>query len=164
MSTHILLLLRHAQAVDFVPGRPDAERDLTESGLAQARGVGDHLRAEGVTIDRVLCSSATRTRQTVSEAGVTAATDHLDAIYNAGSDTILAALREVPGDPSCVLVVGHAPGVPALSHDLADPASSDPAALATVGRHFPPATLVRLDFDGEWADLTLARLTAARLA
>lgn len=164
MSARTLLLLRHAQAVDYVPGRPDAERDLTEAGLAQARGVGDHLRAEGVTIDRVLCSSATRTRQTLAEVGVTAATDFLDSLYNAGSDTILAELHAVDGAASRVLIVGHAPGVPALSHDLAEAGTSDAAALATIGRHFPPATLARLEFDGDWADLASARLTAARLA
>lgn len=164
MSTHTLLLLRHAQAVDFAPGHADADRELTDAGRAQASAVGEHLRASGTAVDRVLCSRATRTRQTVIEARVEAETEHLGSLYNAGSDTILAELRTVPEDVSCVLVVGHAPGVPALAHDLADPASSEAGALATIARRFPPATLVRLEFDDAWADLTVARLSSARLA
>lgn len=164
MSIRTLLLLRHARAVDFAPGRPDTDRDLTEPGVAQARGIGDHLRAECPPIDRVLCSSATRTRQTLAAAEVVAPTEFLTSIYNAGSDTILSELQQLDDDVPCVLVVGHAPGVPALAHDLADSESSDPAALAAIEHRFPPATLAQLEFDGAWSDLTLARLTAARLA
>jgi phosphohistidine phosphatase SixA len=60
-----LLILRHAQTEDTRPGSRDSERRLTPDGERDAEQVGDHLRKQGITIDKVLCSSAARTRQTL---------------------------------------------------------------------------------------------------
>jgi phosphohistidine phosphatase len=63
-----------------------------------------------------------------------------------------------------VLVVGHAPGIPALAENLADRLHSSPEALALIRYNYPPATLVGLEFFGGWSALAEARLFSARHA
>jgi phosphohistidine phosphatase len=61
-----------------------------------------------------------------------------------------------------VLVVGHAPGIPALAQSLADPGHSSAEALALIRYNYPPATLVGLEFHDGWSALADARLFTAR--
>ncbi|GAA2106858.1 histidine phosphatase family protein [Microlunatus panaciterrae] len=158
-----LLLLRHAEAEDTNVGRRDQERPLTVLGQRQASAVGAYLRQQEISVDQALCSPATRARQTWEGLGLAAEVDYDPRLYNAGSDTILAVLQEVPSEVRTALVVGHAPGVPALAHQLADPFDSDAEAFAAIEHRFPTATLVMMAFHGDWAELRVARLEQARL-
>lgn len=159
-----LLLLRHAKAATVAPGRHDTERPLVDDGLQQAAAIGEALRLAGHEPDLVISSPALRAQQTAEALELDAPLQVERRVYNAGSDTILDVLHELTGEPDTVLVVGHAPGIPALVHDLADPDTSTPDALATIDQGFPTATLCRLEFDGTWADLQTARLTRSVLA
>jgi phosphohistidine phosphatase len=162
-----VLLLRHAQTEDTRPGARDFDRQLTAAGVEQARALGAFLATQGVTVDAVLCSAAVRTRQTLGELGLSlpdsSRLDLSSDYYNAGSDTLVDGLRELDEDCRTVLLVGHAPGVPAVAYELADPEASDPAALAAIDGRFPAATLARLEFTGDWADLDTAALVGVRL-
>jgi phosphohistidine phosphatase len=162
-----VLLLRHAQTEDTRSGGRDIDRQLTPLGEEQARTVGIYLAAQRLTVDAVLCSAAVRTRQTLAALGLPRPdADRLDIssdYYNAGSDTLIAALRGQDAECRTVLLVGHAPGVPAVAYELADPAASDPAGLAAIDGRFPAATLARLEFTGNWADLEAAALVDVRL-
>jgi len=61
----------------------------------------------------VLCSTATRTRETLDRTGITAPTTYLDEIYGGTPTEILEAVRVYsPADAATVLVVGHEPGMP----------------------------------------------------
>ncbi|WP_392508012.1 SixA phosphatase family protein [Naumannella halotolerans] len=161
-----LYLLRHAKAADFTPGGLDHERPLTERGRLQAAEVGQALADPGLPrIDQVLCSTATRTRQTL--AGLATAglepdcpVTFSDAIYGASPEELLAEIATADGD--ALLVVGHSPGIPGLVLELAD-ADSDPALLGSVGSRYPPASLSLLRADTGWTDLTSATLSHVRL-
>ncbi|MDO5500768.1 MAG: histidine phosphatase family protein [Propionibacteriaceae bacterium] len=146
-----LLLMRHAEAVNFAPGLGDIDRPLTEEGKAQAGRVADWFADAGLTVDHVLCSAAVRTRETFELLGLAAPVMHTEEIYNAGSDTIRAVLAGADPQAATVLVVGHAPGVPALVDDLADPATTDPETMQGLSRGFPTATLVGIEITGDWA-------------
>ena len=163
-SLNTLLLLRHAQAVDGLPGHPDSERPLTELGQRQAHGVGEFLRSSDISVDLIICSPAVRTRQTCEALGLAAPIQIEPMIYNAGSDTIAERVREVAPENATVLVVGHAPGIPALAYDLADPNTSDTGARALLDRGYPPATLVRLTSNQAWAEMTTWQLVQTRWA
>jgi hypothetical protein len=97
-----LLVLRHAQTEDVRPGSRDSERRLTPDGERDAEQVGDYLREQEIMIDTVLCSSAARARQTLELLKL----DQLDPdrleiadlFYNAGGDTLLNAVRDLPDD------------------------------------------------------------------
>lgn len=163
-NQHVLFLMRHAKAEDFHPADDDHKRELNDRGRRQADAVGAWLAASDDHIDRVLCSEATRTRQTLQGLGLDAPAVYLWELYNSGADRILDQLHEVDEGVRTTLVVGHAPGVPALTWDLIDPTSSDPGAQASIAHHFPPATIVRLEFTGTWQGLDRARLTHSRVA
>lgn len=158
------MLLRHARAEDFRPGYPHHARRLTAAGERQAVELGDRLRAERVRVDLVLCSSATRARQTAEALGLPVPIETSDVLVDAGGgDEILALLRELPDDVAHVLLVGHAPAVPAVVHELADPQTSDLEALASIEWRFPPGTLATLRVTGSWSSLDQAALVAVRL-
>ena len=161
-----LLLLRHAQTEDTRSGGRDIDRELTGDGEEQARAVGAYLAGTGLTVDAVLCSAAARARQTLAALGLAlpdaGGLDLSSDYYNAGADTLVEALRHLDEDCRTVLLIGHAPGIPAVAYELADPETSDPAALAAIDGRFPAATLARLELTGDWADLETAALVDVR--
>jgi len=161
MAEHRLLLLRHAQAADYASGVKDHERPLTDFGIEQATAVGGAIRARGLTIDRVLCSSATRTRQTGNALALDAPIEYSDALYNAGSDAILDEIRLFDEKIGTALVIGHGPGLPGLASLLAGP-GSDAFSLDFVISRYPVATLSEFEIDTTWADLHVARLVHLR--
>lgn len=162
-ATRTVLLLRHAQTEDAAPGARDHQRRLTAYGERQARAVGDRLRADGLSIDAVLCSSAVRTRQTCALLDLPddVTVEVADAFYTAGSDRLIEAVTTLDDAVLTVLIVGHAPAVPGVVYDLADPSTSDPVAARVVASRYPPATLARLEFGGEWAAADPVRLVSA---
>jgi phosphohistidine phosphatase len=161
MTRH-LLMLRHAETEAARPGRRDIERQLTATGLAQAAAVGHWLNGR-YSIEAVLCSPATRTPETLAELGVGAPATFPEWLYNAGGDDILAGIRELGATVQTALVVGHAPGVPAVVHDLIDAEASAAAAVATIESRFPAGTIAVLRVEEDWADLSWAALIEVRL-
>jgi len=159
---HVLLLLRHAQAVDQSVGMRDHDRPLTVFGIEQARAVGNAVRSRGLQIDRALCSTALRTRQTWSALGLDADVEFNDALYNAGSDTLLEELWLLEESVGTAMIIGHGPGVPALASQLAGP-GSDPHAVEVVNSRYPTATLTEFRIDAPWSELQQAALTWLRL-
>ncbi|HKF87581.1 MAG TPA: histidine phosphatase family protein [Propionibacteriaceae bacterium] len=159
-----LLVLRHAQTEEARPGRPDKERRLTPDGQRQATEAGDHLRTLGITVDTVLCSSAARARQTLEllkldEQRASGQVDVADRFYNAGTDTLIHSLRELPDDRQVALLIGHAPGAPGVVYELTDRSTSVPEAVAAIEGRFPAAALAQLEFDGDWSQLDSCSLT-----
>jgi phosphohistidine phosphatase len=161
LKPHRLYLLRHADAEGDLYGLGDASRGLSREGRAQARGVGVFLA--DTRFDVVLCSSATRTRQTAELLNINAPVRVLPRLYNANARQVLAELAGIDDAMRTVLVVGHAPGLPGLAYHLAS-SDSDAAALSRVRPVYPPATLIGLEFTGGWSDLTEARVFVSRLA
>jgi phosphohistidine phosphatase len=158
-----LLVLRHAETEATRPGHRDHERRLTPHGQAQATALGDHLRTVGTSVDLALCSSALRAQQTLVALDLGSPIETLDALYNAGAEQILEHIREVSDEVSTLLVVGHAPGLPALAHELADGATSDPEALRFLDARFPACALATLRVHRPWSKLRTASLAALRL-
>jgi phosphohistidine phosphatase len=163
-----LLVLRHAQTEDTRPGSKDRERRLTSDGERHALEVGDYLRTQGFTVDTVLCSSAARARQTLD---LLQLGDHLrpdrvdiaDRFYNAGTDTLINAVRELPDDCQVALLVGHAPGAPGVVYELTDQTTSTPEAVSAIEGRFPAAALAQLEFDGDWSEIEGGSLVLVRI-
>ena len=163
-----LLVLRHAKTEDVRPGSKDSERRLTPDGERQALEVGDYLRSQGITVDTVLCSSAARARQTLEllRLGDQLNPDRVeiaDRFYNAGGDTLINAVRELPDDCRVALLIGHAPGAPGLVHEMADPATSTPEAVSAIESRFPAAALAQLEFERVWAEIDAGSLVSVRM-
>jgi phosphohistidine phosphatase len=158
-----LLLLRHAATEGTRQGHPDQARRLTPEGQRQAAAIGDDLRSSGTRLDVVLSSPATRVRQTVEALRLTAPVVVTDRLYDAGSDDIIDMIRGLDDAAEHVLIVAHAPGLPAIVHELADPGGSDTEAMSTIEWRFPAGTLATMSVTGSWADLQRAALVSVRL-
>lgn len=152
MSSFALLrlcLLRHAQA-GTVPGQPDHERSLTESGEASALRVGEWLAEAQVQPDMAIVSSARRTRATWERvqkclpAFVPAVFEK--RIYESTPDNILESIQYTAQAHRCLMVVGHNPGLHQLALQLIEQA--DQNSLARLNQEFPPGSLVIIDFPG----------------
>lgn len=144
---HTLFLLRHAQPAPTAPqGGTDHDRPLTELGRRQAGEVGRTLAMRGV--GHALVSSALRTRQTFEETGLECPVEVMKALYYCSTDTMRQRISEIDDDVETLLVVGHAPTIPALAAQLA--AADDPAKADEMGCWYPPATLTEIALDAPW--------------
>jgi phosphohistidine phosphatase len=122
--TRTLILMRHAKSDWGHAGLADHDRPLNDRGASDAPRMGNWLRAQGFLPDEVLCSTASRTRQTLEGLSIAATTRFLPALYHADPDTMMAALQTATG-PS-VLMVGHNPGIAAFATDLLAEAPDHP--------------------------------------
>ena len=112
-----LLILRHAKSGHDEPV-PDKARTLTSRGRKDARRMGEVARERNLLPDRVLCSTATRARETLElfaeGAELASPVDSLDELYLAEPEVIVRTIRERAGASERVLVVGHNPGLEGL--------------------------------------------------
>ena len=135
-----LVLLRHAKSSWADPDLDDHDRPLKGRGRRAAGIVGTYLRDAGLVPDVVLCSSATRARQTLALLALPDATQVYveDELYGASPNEVLTRLRLVPDEVASVLLVGHNPTLEDLLDLLVDAGGSLPdrfptAAVAEVG-------------------------------
>lgn len=163
-----LVLVRHAKA-EQAGFDADHERELTKRGHRDAKEVGRWLCEQGIGIDEVMCSTATRAQQTcegVWSGGCAEADIHEDhRIYDASAGRLLEVVREADSDANVVMVVGHAPGIPALASILAEGQGSG-LAHDRMSQGFPTAGVALLRFSGHWSDLAagVARLDRFHVA
>jgi phosphohistidine phosphatase len=165
-SRRTLILLRHAKSA-YPPGVADHERPLAGRGEREAALAGAWIADRQLSIDRILCSTAERTRQTAAVAGLTgppaptaravptaptAPITYTEDIYDAYPDELEDLIRTVDPAERTVVLIGHAPGLPGLAEDLAG-SGSDEAALSRMRSKFPTSAVAVLSVDGEWADV-----------
>jgi len=97
------VIVRHAEAV---AGQPDELRPLTAEGRAQARALGERLRADGVEADAVVSSPLLRARETARALGLgDPAVD--DRLAPGATPDDVRAVAETHG--GTVVLVGHQP-------------------------------------------------------
>jgi phosphohistidine phosphatase len=157
-----LLLLRHAKS-DYPSGVADHDRPLAPRGIREAALAGDWLRANAPSVDAVLCSSATRTRQTLARTGIDAPAEFSDRLYDAAAGTVLDVINGVSSrEVHTLLVIGHEPTMSQLALGLADANTSDAAAAGDLSTKYPTSAIAVLRTDKQWQELTLhgATLTA----
>ena len=137
-------LLRHAKT-EPDNDNGDAARCLTETGRAAAAALHADLRALDPQPGYILCSSATRARQTMDivrsalpgDAGIEMA----DSLYNAGTGTIYELIKGLPDHHTAAVLIGHNPGLSQIVNFL----SATPLELK-------PGDYVRLQLDiDQWA-------------
>ena len=164
-SSRTLLLLRHAKAETWSSAEGDHGRRLSGRGRRDAAEAGRWLVANGYQPDVVLCSSSTRTRETwaavageLAGAGEGVELVNEDRIYDAHVDDLLAVVREVEPTKRTVLLVGHAPGVPALAALLDRSGSSE------LESHFPTCAVAALTVHSSWDSLDEDGATLAAFA
>ena len=134
-----LILLRHAHAEPAENGLADIDRPLSPHGLAEAEAAGRWLLEQRLVPDRVLCSPARRTRETLEAVlGLTGYVEQRldERVYEATPGT-LAALVDEHREVERLLLVGHNPGLEQLvalmsSGQTGDYRGMPPAAVAVL--------------------------------
>ena len=149
-----LWLLRHAKSSWDDPDMQDVDRPLAPRGARAAARMRDHIDAEGMRPELVLCSSALRTRETLGRVlpglGPEMTVRIEPSLYSFEADQLLDRLREVPGDVGSVMLIGHNPAMQELGSVLA--AEGD--RLDELRKGFPTAALAELDVPvGSWEEL-----------
>jgi len=132
-----LLLLRHAKSSWKDMAQDDHDRPLNGRGKRDAPRMGRLLRHLDQVPDRILCSTAKRTRQTVErvaeESGFDGEIAYVAELYAADPDTLLAVAREQGGEAKRLMLIAHNPGMEMLVEALTDRAEPMPtAALAVI--------------------------------
>jgi len=150
-----LLLLRHAKS-DRPPGVPDHDRPLNRRGRDDAPIIGTYLAHNALIPDRVLCSTAERTRETcdlvANQLAEPPPVDFDERLYEAGPPAILSLLRATPPKVHSLLVIGHNPGMHQVALTLI--ASGDVEARERLHEKFPTTALAVIDFAfDEWGKL-----------
>jgi len=151
-----LVLLRHAKS-SYPDGVADHDRPLAPRGIREAALAGDWLRANVPTIDGVLCSTATRARQTLSHSGIDAPTRYADRLYGATPGVLIAEVNAVSDEVTTLLVVGHEPTMSEVALILAGDDGTDPAALERIAEKYPTSAIAVLTVPRGWAGLEPGR-------
>ncbi|HVS64926.1 MAG TPA: histidine phosphatase family protein [Thermoanaerobaculia bacterium] len=145
MNDRELYILRHGKS-DWETTERDHDRPLKTRGVEAARTIGRLLQAAGCEPDRVITSSAVRSRTTAelaAQAGGFGCGVAIDPrLYDASLDTWLGVVRATDDGVVRLLVAGHEPTCSeAIEH------------LTGAAVEFPTAALARLDIESSWQRL-----------
>jgi len=150
-----LLLLRHAKS-DYPQGVADHERPLAPRGEREAGLAGDWLRAHAPAVDAVLCSTATRTRQTLARSRIDAPVNFVDRLYDATPGAVIEEINRTEPDVETLLVIGHEPAMSSVALGLATADGSNTTAAERISTKFPTSAIAVLRTGEPWDQLTLS--------
>ena len=149
--THRLLLIRHAKSSWADPALPDRERPLNGRGRRAAARIGDHLRAEGLVPELILCSPAVRARETLKRSGLDAAEVRIEpSVYEAEERDLLELVYALGEDVPNVALIGHDPSMHELASMLAGDDEREPA--ERVRERFPTGAVAVFEVDTTWQE------------
>ncbi len=149
-----LVLLRHAKSA-YPAAVADHDRPLASRGEREAGLAGAWLRSGVIDppVQAVLCSTATRTRQTLARTGVDAPAQFLDRLYGATPGAIIDEINRVDDVIRSLLVVGHEPAMSQLALGLTGAEGSNADAAELIFAKYPTSATAVLRVNGSWADL-----------
>lgn len=117
--------------------------------------MGAYLAEKGMMPDMVLCSSATRTRETLQFLGWAVPTILSEKLYLASAGEILAQLQQMDDAVKHVMIIGHNPGMHELVVRLMEDAK-DEKDIKRLAAKFPTCAYAHLSLDLDaWKDLAL---------
>jgi phosphohistidine phosphatase len=154
-----LLLLRHAKSSWADDALADRQRPLAARGAQAATRMGEELAARGLLPDRILCSPAVRTRETLAQLkpSLAAATpvEFVEDLYDPPEADYLGIIHDYGGSADRLLVIGHNPHTHATALTLVG--DGDRGERARLVVKFPTAGLAVLAFDdNSWAGIAPA--------
>ena len=151
-----VMLLRHAKSEWSNPGGGDEGRPLNARGRESAPLIGQYLAQSGLAPDLILCSTATRTRQTCAlvSAAFRKAPKVIfkETLYLAEPDEIISLIQNGAVETHTLMVVGHNPGIHQAAADLTG--TGKPEDLQLLAAKFPTAALAVIDFaTDDWTEI-----------
>lgn len=151
-----LYVLRHAKSSWESPELADHDRPLDPRGERAALVMGRFITQRHFLPDRVLCSTATRARETLALAAgqwpCSPVVDYSPRLYLNGERELIRVLMAVDDDIRAVLIVGHNPDLHDLVTSLAR--RGDAPLLAHMGAKFPTAAFAAIKLPlAHWAGI-----------
>jgi phosphohistidine phosphatase len=152
-----LYLLRHAKSDWNDSSLSDIERPLSPRGVAAAPKVAEVMQSEGLLPELVICSPARRTRETWDLIGNCLDSEPPSQIderlYLASPGELISLIQEQPDDLGSVMLIGHNPGMEAITMGLSG--SGEHPDLDRALTKFPTGALAVIDLDVErWSDIS----------
>lgn len=142
-----LMLLRHAKSDWSEAGGRDHDRPLNRRGREAVPALAAYMKRNALAPDRVLCSTAKRTRETFELIAAGLPTpppvEFDERLYAAEPNTILGLVRATPRTVHSLLVIGHNPGLQQAALLLI--ASGDVDMRERLHEKFPTAALAVID-------------------
>ncbi|OYO20834.1 phosphohistidine phosphatase [Enemella dayhoffiae] len=154
-TPHTLVLMRHAKS-SWSTDAGDHERPLSTRGRRDARAAGAWLAEQGLQPDLVLCSTSTRTRQTLSglrDGGLEPrSVRHDRRLYEATIEELVQELHTVDAAVDTVLVIGHNGGIEEGVGFLAARRGHRDW-WAAIDEKFPTAAIAVIEVAPDWREL-----------
>jgi phosphohistidine phosphatase len=154
-----LILMRHAKSSWSDKKRDDFDRPLSKRGKEAAAMMGRALAERGLIPDRILCSPARRTRDTLklvlNAMAIKPPISYDDQLYVFGDGTAYLNAIGRQKTSSALMLIGHNPSAQNLAQRLA--VTGDVSAMNRIRRKFPTAAVavIELPIDN-WAELQTA--------
>jgi len=151
-----LLLLRHAKSAWDVAGLADFDRPLAARGRRAATLIGEHIATHRLVPDRILCSAARRTRETLMGVMPMISTDLeiriTRGLYEVGADAYIDTIGALGSNARTLMLIGHNPTMQDTAMELIG--NGNPALREEIADKFPTAGLAVIDFDiRKWSEL-----------
>ena len=147
-----LMLLRHAKS-SWDDAVADRDRPLSARGRRDAGAMMPAIARDHCP-DRILCSPARRTRETLAallpHIGEVSDITIVDDLYEHPGDYIDVIARH-GGDAERLMVIGHNPAIQETA--LAVAGAGDLRLRARMRAKYPTCTLAIIEFTGTWAGL-----------
>lgn len=137
-----LVLLRHGKSL-YPEGVADHDRPLAPRGLRQAKFSGEWVNEHVGPLDLIVCSTATRTRQTLEQAALEGPVVYVEELYDQSHQVYLDVLASYGKDAQKVALVGHQPAIAATALALAKNRDSD--AAERLEKKYPTAAVAVLE-------------------
>ncbi len=141
MTIRELLVMRHAKSSWDRPEDSDFERRLNQRGVDDGAKMARIYAAELPRPERVLCSTARRTRDTLAflipDLIDPRVVEYHDSLYLAAATTWLNYIQAAPSTCQVLMLMGHNPGLTDLVNQLLAGAAPSLDNLPTLGAaHF----------------------------
>lgn len=154
-----LYILRHAKAETGAPAQDDHTRSLTDVGRNAAHAMGEFFHRQGVRLDKVICSTAVRARETwdsvMETYGQQPPLEYSDRLYLASVNEMTQLLAQLDESATRVMIVGHNPGLHQFCLKLAK--SGTPALMDTLHIKFPTCAFAAIALgETPWRELAHA--------
>ena len=150
-----LYLLRHGES-DYSNKIDDIRRPLNSTGITQSKLVGKYLKDKETRLDKILCSSSLRTKETLrnlnSQLNTPIKTSYIDGLYLATAGEIIKIIIKESEEFDSLLIVTHNPGIESLVKFLIK--DSQAKLIQQKYYTYPPCGLAHLSSNiNSWQDL-----------
>jgi phosphohistidine phosphatase len=114
--TKNIFLCRHAHTPAAQPGQPDFDRELSVTGIQEARQAGNFIKSQNLLIDLFFSSAAVRAQQTARQIAEVIQFDEdklksSQELYYPKPATLLQTLTTLPETVQTIILVSHNPAV-----------------------------------------------------